>query len=322
LGAALTTGFALYAWCTPAAEPVRASGLALLAPDDQAGAISARASFDERFVFEKPRAPKALQASSGAFSFDDRFNGAFPVFDSIERTERTIAAAAAPQRPVERPRAASVMPRRDPRSAVANGAKRPPSGAFQLASASETSLALAYAPADSMKNAAPSSLDALVPKDSQSPADIDTTRTAIYDITSRTVYLPNGRRLEAHSGLGRHMDNPRYVSLKNTGPTPPNVYDLKMRESLFHGVRAIRLIPQDESKMYGRDGMLAHTYMLGASGQSNGCISFSDYQAFLDAYERGEVTRLVVVEHLAGVPPHKTASDWISDAVKNLFRRS
>src|SRR5262249_53651526 len=31
-------------------------------------------------------------------------------------------------------------------------------------------------------------------------------RTAIYDITARTVYLPSGRRLEAHSGFGDLMD--------------------------------------------------------------------------------------------------------------------
>ena len=90
------------------------------------------------------------------------------------------------------------------------------------------------------------------------PCDIR--RTAIYDIAARTVYLPNGRRLEAHSGLGDHMDDPRYVNAKNTGPTPPNVYELKLRESLFHGVRAIRLVPTDDSKMHGRAGILAHSY--------------------------------------------------------------
>jgi hypothetical protein len=35
--------------------------------------------------------------------------------------------------------------------------------------------------------------------------------------------------------------------------------------------------------MFGRDGLLAHPYMLGPNGQSNGCVSFSDYPAFLDA---------------------------------------
>jgi hypothetical protein len=47
--------------------------------------------------------------------------------------------------------------------------------------------------------------------------------------------------------------------------------------------------------MYGRDGMLAHTYMLGPNGQSNGCVSFKNYDKFLQAFLRGEVDRLVVV---------------------------
>ena len=54
--------------------------------------------------------------------------------------------------------------------------------------------------------------------------------------------------------------------------------------------------------MYGRDGMLAHTYMLGPNGQSNGCVSFKDYQKFLSAYLKGEVDRLVVVARLDTMP--------------------
>ncbi len=127
-------------------------------------------------------------------------------------------------------------------------------------------------------------------------------RTAVYDIAAHTVYLPNGERLEAHSGLGRWLDNPRFVAVKDRGPTPPNVYDLTLRKELFHGVRAIRLNPVDDGNMFGRDGMLAHTYMLGPSGQSNGCVSFKNYQAFLRAFLSGEVERLVVVARLAGSP--------------------
>jgi hypothetical protein len=47
--------------------------------------------------------------------------------------------------------------------------------------------------------------------------------------------------------------------------------------------------------MYGRDGMLAHTYMLGENGQSNGCVSFKDYDKFLTAFSNGEVEQLIVV---------------------------
>jgi len=132
--------------------------------------------------------------------------------------------------------------------------------------------------------------------------DARSSRTAIYDITAQAVYLPNGERLEAHSGLGEYMDDPRYVHKKMRGATPPNTYELTLRESLFHGVQAIRLTPVDESKMFDRDGILAHTYMLGPSGQSNGCVSFRDYPKFLRAYLRGEISRIVVVPRLSRPP--------------------
>jgi hypothetical protein len=107
------------------------------------------------------------------------------------------------------------------------------------------------------------------------------------------------------------MDDPRFVHVRMRGSTPPNVYDLKLRERLFHGVRAIRLNPVDENKMYGRDGILAHSYMLGSSGQSNGCVSFKDYSKFLNAFLKGEVDRMVVVANLnnapLGVTPIRTA---------------
>ncbi len=118
---------------------------------------------------------------------------------------------------------------------------------------------------------------------------------AVYDIEARTVYMPDGSRLEAHSGLGGLMDNTSFVREKNRGVTPPNVYDLTLREKMFHGVQAIRLNPVDPGAMYGRNGILAHSYLLGPNGQSNGCVSFGDYPAFLNAFLRGDVKRLVVV---------------------------
>ncbi len=122
--------------------------------------------------------------------------------------------------------------------------------------------------------------------------------TAIYDIVAHTVYMPNGLRLEAHSGLGDRLDDPRYVDERGRGPTPPNVYNLALRGAPFHGVEAIRLNPVDDDRMFGRAGILAHPYMLGPSGQSFGCVSFKDYSEFLAAFERGNVDRLVVVRHL------------------------
>ena len=119
---------------------------------------------------------------------------------------------------------------------------------------------------------------------------------AIYDIGSRMVYLPNGERLEAQSGLGEMRNDPRYAHVRMRGPTPPHTYDLTEREALFHGVRAIRLNPVGGSQaIHGRAGLLAHTYLLGPNGDSNGCISIKDYNRFLQAFLRGEIRRLIVV---------------------------
>jgi Protein of unknown function (DUF2778) len=123
-------------------------------------------------------------------------------------------------------------------------------------------------------------------------------QTAVYDISAHTVYLPDGTTLEAHSGLGSRLDDPRFTNERMRGPTPATVYDLKPRESLFHGVQALRLVPVDEAKVFGRSGLLAHSYMLGSNGQSNGCVSFRNYTPFLKAYLNHEIKRLVVVSRL------------------------
>lgn len=135
--------------------------------------------------------------------------------------------------------------------------------------------------------------------------------TAIYDITAATVYLPNGERLEAHSGLGKMRDNPRFVHQKNRGPTPPHTYKLSLRESLFHGVQALRLTPiGGEGKIFNRNGLLAHTYMLGKGGDSNGCVSFRDYKRFLAAFRRGDIRQLIVVERM-DAPSTKSRFAWL-----------
>ncbi|UXN61332.1 DUF2778 domain-containing protein [Phyllobacterium zundukense] len=152
---------------------------------------------------------------------------------------------------------------------------------------------LAYAPQDNaIQDNAPSYRPA--------PLFASRSRTAVYSIEAKTVYLPNGERLEAHSGLGPMLDNPRYVHKRMRGATPPHTYNLTMREKLFHGVQAIRLNPVEPGKIFGRDGLLAHTYMLGPRGDSNGCVSIKDYRRFLAAFKRGEITQLVVVARMPG----------------------
>jgi hypothetical protein len=119
-------------------------------------------------------------------------------------------------------------------------------------------------------------------------------RTAVYNIAEHKLALPSGLELEAHSGLGHRRDDPAYVRARNRGPTPPNEYQLVMREHRFHGVTALRLIPTDKRKMHGRDGILAHPYF-GKGGQSHGCVAVRNYKLLLSAFVRGEVNKVIVV---------------------------
>jgi hypothetical protein len=108
--------------------------------------------------------------------------------------------------------------------------------------------------------------------------------------------MPDGTRLEAHSGIGKMADDPRYVDVKMNGPTPPHTYNLRMREQKFHGVEAIRMLPVDGKNKYGRDGFLTHSYLLRfRRAQSHGCVAFKDYDKFLNAFKRGEVRQMIVV---------------------------
>jgi hypothetical protein len=123
--------------------------------------------------------------------------------------------------------------------------------------------------------------------------------TAVYDIAAHTVYLPDGTKLEAHSGLGSKLDDPSSANIRMRGVTPPHIYELTPREALFHGVPALRLNPiGGEESIYGRSGLLAHTFMLGPNGDSNGCVSFRDYNAFLNAYRNQGIKRLAVVARI------------------------
>lgn len=284
----------------PAAE--RGKGPKLRAPFLRARVEeSIQALHDIARVAAAPALPQVEAApSSGLIA------AAFDLFDPepAYTAALPVAPAAAPQLPqhrlaeraVEAPSpsasaqtvsstASPLQPQRDAASAAAKPALP------QVA-------ALAPAPPSALSNFMHKLFGAR-PAPAASPVIADSDgHTAIYDIEAHTVYLPNGERLEAHSGLGSMLDDPHYIDKKARGPTPPNVYDLALRDGLFHGVQAIRLNPVNDDKMFGRDGILAHPYMLGPTGQSFGCVSFKDYSEFLQAFERGEVDRLVVVRHL------------------------
>lgn len=135
------------------------------------------------------------------------------------------------------------------------------------------------------------------------------TKIAVYDISNAVVHMPNGEKLEAHSGIGDMRDNPKFTHVKMRGATPPGTYKLTMREKLFHGVAAIRLNPIDGIAPKGRTGLLAHSYLLARKGDSHGCVAFANYDRFLKAFQRGEITHMVVVERHNGRRPALVAGN-------------
>jgi Protein of unknown function (DUF2778) len=137
-------------------------------------------------------------------------------------------------------------------------------------------------------------------------------QTAVYDISAKMLYLPSGIALEAHSGMGDLRDDPEHVAQRMVGATPPATYELKPRERLFHGVRALRMTAVEGSTL-GRSGLLTHSYMLGPDGDSNGCVSIKNYDRFLKAFDDGEITRLVVVTSLEAATATRTAQKTQSE---------
>jgi hypothetical protein len=319
-------------------ETTFSSRFAPVAPDtaaDQPTTTASLPSFEDRFAFQPP-AP-ATRSLRPSIAFADRFAGT-----GAARPAPVQLALADPRAavPPAAPKATAAAPHTGARALAARVApKQPqaqpavasaPAGSYRVASIGDTPIRTAYASVDAATRDSAiddSLLKKMTPRDAptkDASPGADMSKTAIYDISRHTVYLPNGQQLEAHSGLAEHMDDIRSVTIRSHGPTPPNVYQLTMRESRFHGIDAIRLNPVDETKMYGRDGILAHPYMLGPNGQSNGCVSLKDYEAFLAAFRRGEFNRLVVVERMDDPPGGggQTATGWIADKLKGIFGRS
>ncbi|MEO6839345.1 MAG: DUF2778 domain-containing protein [Bradyrhizobium sp.] len=287
-------------------------------------------SFEDRFA---AAAPQSVAAAPQAVVTPPQAIAAAPQAASLPQPERQVAAlapvtpppAAVPERKVAEavpmPASRPAEARKSAGASVRDMAQRAKAAVMSVASndrpeapakpptiferlfgkfessVSNSGSALAYASADV------SSTGSLGPAN-QNIASVGTgalydRQTAVYDIAAHMVYLPDGTKLEAHSGLGSSLDDPRSASVRMRGVTPPHLYDLKPREALFHGVAALRLNPVGgEESIYGRSGLLAHTFMLGPNGDSNGCVSFRDYNAFLEAYRNKGVRRLAVVAHL------------------------
>lgn len=290
--------------------PRRPADLAPLAPPPRPPLLAARPERAAPMLRPAPL-PPATQSARVAPS---------PRYERTDNFERLIPADAPPAGRAAAPgRARARLVGRGSRSVVARAGAQEPSFFQKLFGApAHPAGALAYAPTSRLDDAmrpglgATASLAASSRREVASLGPSDSARAApaaprwgggraVYDISAQVVTLPDGTRLEAHSGLGAHRDDPRSQRLRMRGVTPPGVYDLREREALFHGVRAIRMTPVGgPGAIHGRNGILAHTYMLGPNGDSNGCVSFRNYNAFLNAFLDGRVSQLVVVEGSGG----------------------
>ena len=251
-------------------------------------------SFDDRFAAASPQGVEPRRVEAPKLAEAPKARGASP------RSAPVRVAAIAPA-----PGAGEARPTKTPAASVRDMAQRAKAAVMSISSADKSSIfeklwgkpqsrsLLAFASADA---GATGSFGL-----SQNPAlggsqPLYDRSTAVYDISAHMVYLPDGTKLEAHSGLGSKLDDPRSARIRMQGVTPPHLYELKPREALFHGVPALRLNPiGGEDKIFGRSGLLAHTYMLGPNGDSNGCVSFKDYYAFLRAYREQGIKRLAVL---------------------------
>lgn len=308
----------------PPAEPAIVVRAAAVQPPAEALAASTR-SIGNPFgglvefaaVPDTPAPPSAALRVVDAAAYGSLV-GLFPEATPDDHPAPPIVATLEPAPPVTAPAPAAVLsgaplpPRRDVAS-IEDAVPLPPSrptafaappapasAADSLSPSRSLGPALAYAAPDTSA-AAPAtpakatSIFSIFSPQPIRPAGYDD-HTAVYDISGRVLYMPDGTKIEAHSGLGEFIDDPNHVNEHAKGATPPDLYDLQLRESLFHGVAAIRLLPVGgDSAVYGREGLLAHPFMMGDNGDSNGCVSIKDYDAFLKAFQEGKITRLAVV---------------------------
>jgi hypothetical protein len=249
-----------------------------------------------------PRGPDAAKVAEARKSADAPKLAEAPKSKASAPTQVALNAPPAP-------RAADVTPAKPSGLSIRDMAERAKAAVMSIASNGRPSITeklwgkepsshsslLAYASADTSITGSIGQAQNPLPGGSP-PYDLD---TAVYDISAHTVYLPDGTKLEAHSGKGSRLDDPKSAAMRMLGVTPPHMYELTLRESLFHGVAALRLNPVGgEDTIYGRSGLLAHTYMLGPNGDSNGCVSFRDYNAFLNAYRNQGIKKLAVVARI------------------------
>ena len=240
-------------------------------------------------------AAPAVVASGPSLSFQDRFAAAAPQGEAPKMAEAAkpaetlkIAEAPKPQpapklqlaslppatvAPLPPARPADIKPARSAGAAVKDMAQRAKAAVMSIASSEKLSIIeklwgkhesrgslLSFASADaSITGSLPSDPKPQNPMlGGSAPYD---RQTAVYDITAHVVYLPDGSKLEAHSGLGSKLDDPDSSKIRMHGVTPPHIYELTPREALFHGVPALRLNPDRRRKRDLRPQRIARAHL-------------------------------------------------------------
>src|ERR1700748_2800416 len=230
--------------------------------------------FNERFSAAQP-ASVASNAANAAAPEAPKLAEAPKIVEAPKLAEAPKAKDAAPaQLALNVP--APVVPAAPPRTAEAKPSKlrdmaqRAKAAVMSIASNEKPSMVeklwgkepshslLAYASADASAITGSIGREQNPAMGGSAPYDRD---TAVYDITAHTVYLPDGSKLETHFGLGDNMDDPASQQIR------------------IRGVPRRRPPP----------------VMLGSAGASNGCVSFRDYNAFLNAYRNQGIRKLAVV---------------------------
>ena len=122
--------------------------------------------------------------------------------------------------------------------------------------------------------------------------------TAVYDLSAHTVYLPNGTKLEAHSGLGDRLDDPNHVNERMRGATPPHLYETRAAGG-FVPRRAGLASKSHRRRRYFRPrrSTRPHLYAGPELGiPTAACRSRTTTD--LRAYQNGEIRKLAVVARL------------------------
>jgi hypothetical protein len=157
------------------------------------------------------------------------------------------------------------------------------------------------------------------------PPVADMGKTAVFDMRTGTITLPDGSRFAAGSGKGNDRNNVGAERHKDSGPVPEGVWNVgepapatfEMADGSTRSSTCLRLGPAAGTDPMGRDKLLMHETHSGNPNDlhSIGCIALKkqDMAALLAARAHGEFTQVIVTRdaralHFAPHADHREAT--------------